>query len=418
MIIGSIDLKDGKVVQLRQGKELALERDRPEELAKEFNRYGDIAIIDLDAALGSGANSELMESLLHLGDCRVGGGIKTVERAKELVKKGAKKIIIGSTAFRTDEGFGVNSSFLKGLSQAIGRERIIVAVDARNGKIVVDGWKTETGLDLVETALQVEKWAGELLFTCTEREGLLGGIDMQQVRTLSQAVSCQVTAAGGITSLEEIRQLAEMGCNAQLGMAVYTGKLSMAEAFVESLNWKKVDLIPLIAQSNTGQVLMTGYTDRDALLASFQRNKLCFFSRTRQGLWMKGETSGNSLELLSIRHDCDRDALLARVVPAGPTCHTGSWSCFGQRQWSWQDLHAVVSDRFKNPSPASYTATLDDERVREKIMEEAEEVCTAKGRAEIIWEVADLLYFATVLMAKEKVSVEDVLAELAGRHKK
>lgn len=427
MVVASIDIKDGKVVQLRQGAELVLERDDAVALASEFDRYGEVAVIDLDAAMGSGDNDGIVQSLLRRADCRVGGGIRTVERAAELVSLGAKKVILGSSVFRNSAKkgagaeageFAVQVDFLERVAEKIGRQRIIVAVDARNGEIVVDGWKTPTGLDLYETARVVEKYAGELLFTCVEREGTLTGIDMAAVQKLRDSVSCLLTVAGGVTTLEEIETLARMGCDVQLGMALYTGKIRLADAFVRSLSWHKERLLPVIAQAVDGQVVMTGFADQEAVAQSFERGNLCFHSRSRDKLWMKGETSGNTLSLVRLRADCDRDALLATVRPSGPTCHTGNWSCFGDQRYSWELLQTIIDERFRNPTPGSYTASLDDERVREKVMEEAEEVCTAKTHAEVVWEVADLLYFTTVLMSREGVRVDEVLAELDRRHKK
>jgi phosphoribosyl-ATP pyrophosphohydrolase/phosphoribosyl-AMP cyclohydrolase len=134
---------------------------------------------------------------------------------------------------------------------------------------------------------------------------------------------------------------------------------------------------------------------------------------------MKGETSGNTLRLKRLRADCDRDAILAVVEPAGPVCHTGAWSCFEQnRRYTGEFLQSVIDERLRNPRPGSYTATLDDELVREKVLEEAEELCAAKGREEIIWEAADLLYFATALITRAGVTVREVLDELDRRHKK
>jgi phosphoribosyl-ATP pyrophosphohydrolase/phosphoribosyl-AMP cyclohydrolase len=134
---------------------------------------------------------------------------------------------------------------------------------------------------------------------------------------------------------------------------------------------------------------------------------------------MKGESSGNTLELISMRADCDRDAILAVVKAAGPTCHTGAWSCFSiDHNFSWSFLQNIITDRFKNPVPGSYTATLDDKLVREKLMEEAEEICKAKTHDEIVWEAADVLYFMTALMTRAGVTVEEVLNELERRHKK
>jgi phosphoribosyl-ATP pyrophosphohydrolase/phosphoribosyl-AMP cyclohydrolase len=134
---------------------------------------------------------------------------------------------------------------------------------------------------------------------------------------------------------------------------------------------------------------------------------------------MKGEHSGNTLELLRLRADCDRDAILAVVKPAGPVCHTGAWSCFGvNRRYTWEYLQSIIEDRFRNPVPGSYTAALDDELVREKVMEEADELCTAKTHDEIVWEAADLLYFATALITRSGADVGEVLNELERRHLK
>jgi phosphoribosyl-ATP pyrophosphohydrolase/phosphoribosyl-AMP cyclohydrolase len=428
MVIASIDIQNWKVVQLKQGTEVVLERDNALELAQEFDRYGEIAVIDLDAAMGRGSNQEMIVPLLHKAQCRVGGGIKTPEQAQKWINLGAKKVIIGSKAFRgpiEDEKFRINTGFLETLAQKIGRERIIVAVDARNGEILVDGWKTPTGLSLIETARAVEPFVSELLFTCVEREGTMTGIDADQVKRLREAVSCAVTVAGGVSALEEIETIAGLDCNVQLGMALYTGKISLADCFIKSLNWKKgrfpdgTSLLPVIAQSADGQVLMTGFTDQEALAETFKRGNLCLRSRTRHTLWMKGETSGNTLKLLRFRADCDQDALLAVVENAGPVCHTGAYSCFSlERRYTLELLQSIITDRFRNPPPGSYTATLDDELVRRKLMEEAYEVCTAKTRNEIIWEAADLLFFITVLITRARISVQEVIDELDRRHKK
>jgi len=423
MVIASIDIQNGKVVQLKRGEELVLQRDNACELAAEFDRYGEVAVIDLDAAMGKGSNLEMMKPLLRKAECRVGGGIRTPEQAKELVSLGARKIIAGSSAFRgpAKNEFAVNIPFLEAMSKKIGRERLIVAVDARSGEIVVDGWKTPTGLDLFEAAKMVEPFAGELLFTCVEREGTMTGIDLAPVRKLRETVSCQITAAGGVSTLAEVEEIASLGCDVQLGMALYTGKISLADAFTVSLNWKKdqSSLLPLIVQSPGGQVLMTGFTDVEALAETFRRGNVCFHSRTRNRLWMKGENSGNVLKLIRLRADCDRDALLVTAQPAGPVCHTGAWSCFANnRDYTWQFLQDIIAERFRNPAPGSYTATLDDELVREKVMEEAKELCEAKTRDEIVWEAADLLYFSTVLMTRAGVTVQEILDELDRRHKK
>lgn len=429
MVISSIDLKDGHVVQLKNGKELVLQRDDADELINEFNLYGEVAVIDLDAAMGhvdpkgNTVNTPLLKSLLRKGNVRTGGGIRSVKRARELVSLGAEKVIVGSAAWKADAKSGedfLNTEFLNELAEAIGKQRIIISVDAINGNIAVKGWKETLAIPMVEAAKAAEKYCSELLFTCVEKEGCMGGTDMNMVKSLREAVNCRVVAAGGVSSVEEITELEKLGCDVQLGMALYTGKVSLKDSFINCLNWSKVDLIPVIAQSTHGEVLMMGYANREAFEKTFETKKLTFWSRTRNTLWTKGETSGHFLEVQKLRVDCDRDTVLATVVPHGGACHTGSWTCFGaepDERSSLERLYSVIEERFANPRPGSYTATLDGKRVREKVEEESEELCEADGKDEVIWEAADLLYFVSVLMYKEGVDWKDVLDELDRRHK-
>lgn len=430
MVISSIDLKDGHVVQLKNGKDLVLQRDDSDALIDEFNKYGEVAIIDLDAALrntdekGNTKNTELLKSLLRRGNVRVGGGIRDVKKARQLISLGAEKVIIGSAAWNANRKDGepiLNTAFLDELVKAIGRQRIIISVDAINGKIAVKGWTETANISLIEGAREAEKYASELLFTCVEKEGCMQGTDMGMVKELRNAVKCRVVAAGGVNSLEQVVELERMGCDVQLGMALYTGVVSLKDSFIECLDWKKTDgMIPLIAQSEAGEVLMMGYANKDAFERTFKDGKLTFFSRTRKALWTKGETSGHFLQVVKLRADCDRDTVLATVIPHGGACHTGSWTCFTSdpdAKSNMERLYATIADRFANPKPGSYTATLNDKRVREKVMEEAEELTEAEGKDEVVWEAADLLYFVSVLMYKEGVSWKDVYNELDKRHK-
>ena len=429
MVISSIDLKNGHVVQLKNGKELVLQRDDADALIAQFDMFGEVAVIDLDAALGNidakgnTENTHLLKSLLHRGNVRTGGGIRSVKRAKELISLGAEKVIIGSAAWKSNPVAGesvLNEEFLNELAAAIGKDRIIISVDAINGKIAVKGWTETVDIPLVEGAKQAEKFCSELLFTCVEKEGCMQGTNMDYVRALREAVKCRVVVAGGVSSVQEIKELEKLHCDVQLGMALYTGKVDLKEAFVECLDFEKSPLIPVIAQSVNGEVLMQGFANAEAVRKSFDCGRLTFWSRSRNELWTKGDTSGNVLQVVRMRADCDRDCVLATVLPTGPACHTGSWTCFTSaidEKSSMGRLYNVIADRFANPKPGSYTATLDNKRVREKVEEEAEELCEAEGKEEVIWEAADLLYFVNVLMYKEGVSWKDVYDELDRRHK-
>ncbi|MCR4626029.1 MAG: bifunctional phosphoribosyl-AMP cyclohydrolase/phosphoribosyl-ATP diphosphatase HisIE [Treponema sp.] len=430
MVIASIDLKDGQVVQLKNGKELMLKRDDADALIADFNKYGEVAVIDLDAALGhtdekgNTVNTPLLKSLLRKGNVRTGGGVRSVKRARELISLGAEKVIIGSSAWNADAKSSddiLNVQFLEELAAAIGRQRIIISVDAINGKIAVKGWTEALDIPLIEGAKAAEKYCSELLFTCVEKEGCMQGTDMKAVDALRNAVSCRVVAAGGVSSVEEIEQLEKMHCDVQLGMALYTGKVSLKDSFIACLDWKKTNgMVPVIAQDAHGAVLMMGFANKEAFEKTFATGKLTFWSRTRNVLWTKGEHSGHYLEVVKLRADCDRDTILATVIPHGGVCHTGSWSCFTSdpdEPSTMERLYGTIAERFANPRPGSYTATLNDKRVREKVEEESEELCEAEGKDEVIWEAADLLYFVSVLMYKESVTWQDVYNELDRRHK-
>jgi phosphoribosyl-ATP pyrophosphohydrolase/phosphoribosyl-AMP cyclohydrolase len=414
MIIPSIDLMNGKAVQLRHGEEKVLERDSPIELANEFNKYNEIAVIDLDAAMDVGNNDAVIRQICNIADCRVGGGIRNVDRAKELISWGASKIILGSKAFENNK---INHQFLSSLNSAISRQNTIIAIDAFEGEIVTQAWKHKTGLRLFDVVKKLEKYASEFLYTCVEKEGGLQGTDLETIGQLRKSTMNQLTVAGGVTTLDEIKTLAELGVDVQLGMAIYTGKIKMDDAFIESLNWKS-NLIPTITCDSDGQILMLAYSNKDSLKKTFETGKMWYFSRSRNRLWMKGETSQNFQQLIKIRNDCDSDALLVTVQQKGIACHLGSYSCFGGKKFTLNTLYEVIKDRLDNLTPGSYTATLTDKKLREKLLEEAEEVVIAKTNEEIIWEAADVLYFLTVLLAKSGVGLNEVLNELRRRRKK
>jgi phosphoribosyl-AMP cyclohydrolase / phosphoribosyl-ATP pyrophosphohydrolase len=414
MLIASIDIMNGKVVQLRQGFEKMLERDDALALAKEFDRYSEIAVIDLDAAMNKGDNTELIKQILKIGESRIGGGIRTVEKAKELLSWGAQKVIISSKAFEQD---AVNHAFLEELSHAVGKNSIIIALDARNGSIVTHGWKHDTGLDLFHVIKELETYCSEFLFTCVEREGTMTGTDLRSAGELVKQTKNKITVAGGIHTLDEIRQCARMGTDIQIGMALYTGKITLTQGFIESLNWSK-GLIPTIAQDASGQVLMLAYSNKESLCKSFESGSMWYFSRSRNVLWRKGETSGNTQELIRMRTDCDQDALLVTVRQNGVACHTETYSCFGGKKFSLDELYQVIRERLTNPPAGSYTATLTDEKLAEKVLEEARELIEAREHDHIVWEAADVLYFTTVVLAKHNVGIDEVLHELRRRRKK
>jgi phosphoribosylformimino-5-aminoimidazole carboxamide ribotide isomerase len=226
LILPCIDLMDGKVVQLVQGREKALEGDAPLAMLEKFAAFPQIQVIDLDAAIGSGSNDDLIKLLASRAVCRVGGGVRSVERARTLVEQGAHKVIVGTAAFHSS---GVNTELLAALMNAIGRDRLVIAVDSKGGRIVVKGWREATDLTAEQALQSLEPYCSGFLCTYVDKEGMMQGTDLEWFRRLRAATSLELTAAGGITTIEEVRALINMNIHAALGMAVYTGRLSLTD---------------------------------------------------------------------------------------------------------------------------------------------------------------------------------------------
>ncbi|NOX71686.1 MAG: phosphoribosyl-AMP cyclohydrolase [Candidatus Micrarchaeota archaeon] len=410
MLVPSIDLMNGKAVQLIGGEKKALESGKdPVELAKEFNRYGEVAVIDLDAALGLGDNIDIIKKICRIAECRVGGGIRTVERAEQIIKAGAKKIIIGTAA---------NREFL----QKLPKERIIVALDSKKGKVVDDGWRRATDDTPKMRAKNLEAFCSGFLYTIVDKEGRLGGTDLNAIRNVAKATKNKITAAGGITTVEDIKALEEMGIDSQIGMALYTGKLDLADTFVSLVDFKRnYGFAPTVVQdASTGQVLMVPFSSPQSLKKALETGQGWYYSRSRKRLWRKGEESGNTQELVSARYDCDRDTLLFKVKQKGVACHLGWASCFGDKtRDALQDEFRTIAERVKNLSPDSFTSMLakNENELYGKLCEETGEVIKAKTNDNLIWEIADVLYLLQIFMAKRGIEWQDVFNEIAWRVK-
>src|SRR5215217_20477 len=197
MLIPAIDLKDGAVVQLVQGEKLAIRDDDVFRWVRRFERFPKVQVIDLDAAMGSGDNLAIVRQIAASLACRVGGGIRTVERASDVLGAGAQQIIAGSSLFADG---APDLAFAQRLADTIGRERVIAAVDSRGGHVVVHGWKKTLPLTAVEAVRALEPYCDEFLYTHVDAEGLMGGTDMDAIRAVRSATNRRVTAAGGITT--------------------------------------------------------------------------------------------------------------------------------------------------------------------------------------------------------------------------
>jgi phosphoribosylformimino-5-aminoimidazole carboxamide ribotide isomerase len=224
MLIPAIDLKGGAVVQLVQGERLAIKDDDVFRWVKRFQHFPKVQVIDLDAAMGAGDNLPLVRQIAGLLSCRVGGGVRTIARAQDILAAGARQIIAGSSLFKEGRP---DLEFAKRLADAVGAERVIAAVDSRGGHVVIHGWKTPLPLTAVEAVRALEPYCGEFLYTHVDTEGLMGGTSLAAVLAVRRATTRRVTAAGGISTQAEIDDLEANDVDAVVGMAVYTGKLAL-----------------------------------------------------------------------------------------------------------------------------------------------------------------------------------------------
>ncbi len=405
MIIPSIDLQNRRAVQLVGGEKLAIDAGDPLPIAENFALAGEIAVIDLDAAMGKGNSSDVIRGLVGKVRCRVGGGIRDYETARMWLDAGAEKIIVGTAA---------DPEFLSKFP----RERLVAALDARDGDVCVEGWQKKTGLRVEDRLKELRDYVGGFLVTFIEREGRMGGIDLRQVEELAGlAGKARLTAAGGVAAAEEIAALDAMGVDAQVGMALYSGRLGLADAIAAPLTRETPGgLWPTIVSDIRGVTLGLAWSNVESIREAVRLRRGVYFSRKR-GLWLKGETSGNIQILREIRLDCDRDTVQFIVEQQGAGfCHNDTYTCFGKSS-GITSLWRTILQRKADAPEGSYTRRLltDPELLNSKIAEEARELIEAEDMAATAYEASDLLYFVLVKLAKEGIDLADVERELSMR---
>ncbi len=225
MLIPSIDLMGGRIVQLVQGEKLRLAFDDFEYWIEKFSRFPLVQLIDLDAAMGQGDNSALVEKIARRLPCQMGGGVRAVDRARQVLDAGAKRVIVGSSLF-TSKG-SVNSDFAAALAGSVGADRIVAGIDTKNGRIAIKGWKAQVELTPDDAIPQLEPFATAFLYTHVDGEGLMQGFPIETAARLRKLTRRELIVAGGIRSQQEIEALDALGADAVVGMAVYTELLAV-----------------------------------------------------------------------------------------------------------------------------------------------------------------------------------------------
>lgn len=452
-IVPCLDVDAGRVVK---GVSFVNLRDMgdPVELACRYRDEGadELVFLDISATVeGRAALHDVVAQVAEVLDIpfTVGGGVGSVEDAAALLAAGADKVAVNSAAV-------ANPELLAQLAGRFGSQCVVLAIDARRleggWEVVTHGGRRPTGIDAVAWARQgVAAGAGEILLTSMDRDGTGSGFDCELLAAVRPVVDVPLIASGGGETAEHFLAAARAGADAGLAATIFhEARISIAELKAtlhdgglavrlltpqpcrtgELASLRFIEgLIPAIVQdADSGQILMLGYMNEQALQRTLESQQVHFFSRSRQCLWRKGESSGKTLALQALAIDCDGDALLVHARPAGPTCHTGAPSCFSrtvagtppQAGLTLGALFAVLRERWQQRPEGSYSATLfnQPDKALKKLAEEASEVILAAkngDHANLVWEVADVLYHLAVVMVANGVEPEEVNAELAGR---
>jgi len=222
MLIPSIDLMDGKIVQLVQGEKKALEFDNFDYWIERFSKYPLVQVIDLDAARGTGSNQAIANQIVRRLNCQVGGGIRNLERVRELLEAGAQRVILGSSLLKDGK---IHMEYAAKLANAVGTQPLVFALDSRGGRVAIDGWRKETAVDAFEMIRALEPFCETFLYTHIDTEGLMGGIPMETVTAIRRATKRRLVVAGGISTQQEIDRLDALGMDAVVGMAIYSNKI-------------------------------------------------------------------------------------------------------------------------------------------------------------------------------------------------
>jgi cyclase len=459
-VIPCLDVAGGRVVKGLKFENLRDAGD-PVEAARRYETEGADELCFLDVAASHEGRGTLVDLVRHVADVlsipfTVGGGVRSVEDAGALLGAGADRVAVNTAAV-------LDPALVTRLAERFGAQCVVVAVDAKRageGFVVsTHGGRNLTGIELGAWVSEVtERGAGEILLTSMDADGTKAGFDLAMLKAARAVTTLPIVASGGAGDLGHFAPaVLEGGADAVLAASVFHDrtfsvgrvKRAMAKAGVpvrpatpaglEEVAYDERGLVPVVVRNaGTGEVLTLAWANAEALALTVETRQTHLFSRSRSALWKKGETSGNVQRVVGVSLDCDRDAVLYDVEPAGPACHTGAASCFapispipalatpsatgaGADPFGLGPLFDVVAARKARPEPGSYTNRLLEKGIgkcAQKVGEEGVEVALAavsRDDAGLAAEIADLMYHVVVLMAARGLSPEVVATELAAR---
>ncbi|MGI6090183.1 MAG: bifunctional phosphoribosyl-AMP cyclohydrolase/phosphoribosyl-ATP diphosphatase HisIE [Saccharofermentanales bacterium] len=449
-IYACMDIKDGKVVKGVKFADIQEISDDPVALAQKYGQDGADYLVFYD--IGATVDNkdifyDKIAEILKVVNIPVvvGGGIRTLSDCDRLYDLGVRHFSINSAAIR-------NPALLQEVSAKYGSDNLILSVDVKK---VGAAYHVFLGAGKEDTGLDAKKWiekgvalgAGTVVINSIDTDGVKEGYDLAMLEILTEDVNCNVVASGGAGKIEDFLEVFRKNKKVTGALAasifhydlvsikeIKEAMVTMIDIDIDNLKFDERGLIPaIVVDAQNNNTLMLAYMNRESLALSIEKRLTHFYSRSRQSLWLKGETSGNYQHIVKIVADCDLDTLLVYVNKDGPACHTGEESCFfnivyqdaekKDAAFSLAKLYDLILGRKENPGEKSYTSYLFREgrdKILKKVGEESTEVViAAKGddKGETIYELADLLYHSLVLMADMDIQITDILAELAGRYK-
>ena len=393
MNIPSLRIVEGRQEQVGEGRQTAVDAVEIMGLAEGLSRAGEIAAIDVDAERGEGDNLGVLKNLCSRFSCRVGGGIRTQEHGRMLLRAGAEKIIM-----HRDAGKDV----LRGFRPV----HVILEIDLAAG-------------DVKGRIRQTEGYCSGYLCVNIPVDGETGRVDVEAVRRLAMLTDRRICLAIDDVTVEEVATLDRIGVDVQVGETLQSGLVVAAESFASCVNWGDDGTVPTVVQDTAGQVLMLTRSSWESLVKSLRSGEGTYYSPERGAVWRKGEKSGHDQLLLRCVPSCDRRALHFLVRQAGVACEKGTYSCFGDREFSLDFLSEIAETKKSGDPASSYTARLlsDPQSFAAVIREKSEELVRAQKRDETLWAVADLVYFLVVKSVSRDLAWSDVVRELRGRQR-
>ncbi len=363
--------------------------------ARRINYFGRVV-------LNNCTSNKLLKEICSVAECYLMMSSPKFETIKSVIQMGVKKVIIPEKE-------------VKNIGQKISKNIIIARITLQKISLLNNNL-INLEEDLKEIFNRVNPYCSEFLIDYDDELNIDQSTILEIIKIVSNFNQNSLTFL--VPNSKITSEIERNGVNSLISSREMFEEKEMTRIFKSVINFQKHEgLVPTIVQDEHNQILMLAFSSQDSLTQALVQKKGIYYSRSRKSIWIKGETSGNYQSLCQARYDCDQDTLLFIVHQSGVACHLQRYSCFGNKKFKISDLYEIVQDRILNPVANSYTSKIskDERLIIEKIKEESNELINYTNDENLVWEIADLLYFIMVLMAKKEIKLQDILNELWSR---